>query len=217
MKDADLVIMAVKPYVVEPVIEGIRDYINFERTVVASFAAPYTLEMLNDLLSKHDHMKDILSDTVIRPMIIKIIPNTAISVGKSMTFMSQLHVPDDRMKEVVDIFKTMGGVAEIPESQMPAATALCSCGLAYVMRFIRASVEGACELGIRPADALQYEINTLLGACQLLLSNGTNPEVEIDKVTTPGGITIKGINAMEKYGFTNAVIEGLKASCPQKH
>ena len=95
---------------------------------------------------------------------------------------------------------------------MGAATALCSCGIAYAMRYVRAATEGGVELGIYPHKAKEYVLATLRGAVELLEATGNNPEVEIDKVTTPGGITIKGLNAMEAHGFTTAVIEGLKAS-----
>ena len=90
--------------------------------------------------------------------------------------------------------------------------ALASCGIAYAMRYVRANVEGAVELGISPSDATMITSNTMKGAAELLLSTGNHPEAEIDKVTTPGGLTIKGLNALEANGFTNAVIEALKAS-----
>ena len=90
--------------------------------------------------------------------------------------------------------------------------ALASCGIAYAMRYVRANVEGAVELGISPSDATIITSNTMKGAAELLLSTGNHPEAEIDKVTTPGGLTIKGLNALEANGFTNAVIEALKAS-----
>jgi len=90
--------------------------------------------------------------------------------------------------------------------------ALASCGIAYVMRYIRAASEGGVELGMYASDAKKIVMQTMLGAVKLLESTGNHPEAEIDKVTTPGGITIRGLNAMEANGFTTAVIEGLKAS-----
>ena len=95
---------------------------------------------------------------------------------------------------------------------MGAVTALASCGVAYVMRYVRAATEGGVELGMRADDAKAVMLQTLIGAARLLEATGNNPEVEIDKVTTPGGLTIRGLNAMERNGFTTAVIEGLKAS-----
>ncbi|MBQ5722120.1 MAG: pyrroline-5-carboxylate reductase, partial [Bacteroidaceae bacterium] len=96
--------------------------------------------------------------------------------------------------------------------QMNAGMALASCGIAYAMRYIRAATEGGVELGMYAHEAQQIVAQTLKGAVSLLEANHSHPEAEIDKVTTPGGITIKGLNAMERNGFSNSVIEGLKAS-----
>lgn len=96
---------------------------------------------------------------------------------------------------------------------MPAGRdGLASCGIAYAMRYARAATEGGVELGIKAHDALQVVLQTMAGAAALLQESGSNPEQEIDKVTTPGGFTIKGLNEMEHAGFTSAVIRGLKAS-----
>lgn len=90
--------------------------------------------------------------------------------------------------------------------------ALASCGIAYAMRYVRAATEGGVELGFKADAAKDIVLQTIKGAALLLQKSGANPEAEIDKVTTPGGFTIRGLNAMEKEGFTNAVIEGLKRS-----
>ena len=95
---------------------------------------------------------------------------------------------------------------------MTAATALCSCGTAYALRYIRAAMEGGVEMGLYPEQAKFIASQTVKGAAELLLAHNAHPEAEIDKVTTPGGITIKGLNEMESAGFSSAVIRGLKAS-----
>jgi pyrroline-5-carboxylate reductase len=81
------------------------------------------------------------------------------------------------------------------------------------MRYVRAAAEGGVELGFKAKDATKIVLQTMEGAVKLLQATGEHPEAAIDKVTTPGGVTIKGLNAMEHYGFSNAVIEGLKAGC----
>ncbi|MEG0253332.1 MAG: pyrroline-5-carboxylate reductase dimerization domain-containing protein, partial [Muribaculaceae bacterium] len=113
---------------------------------------------------------------------------------------------------VKKIFDTLGKSMIVEERLMSGGTALASCGIAYVMRYIRAASEGGVELGFYANQSKEIIMQTMLGAVELLEATGNNPEVEIDKVTTPGGITIKGLNAMEANGFTTAVIEGLKAS-----
>ena len=116
-----------------------------------------------------------------------------------------------QVKLVCDIFDEMGTTMYVEERLIPAGTALASCGIAFAMRYIRAASEGGVEIGFRPEEARKIVEYTVKGAAELLLASGNNPEVEIDKVTTAGGITIKGLNEMEHEGFTSAVIKGLKA------
>ena len=101
----------------------------------------------------------------------------------------------------------------IPEENFPAATALASCGIAYVLKYMQAAMQAGIELGLYPQNALELVAQSVKGAATLIQKNHSHPSVEIDKVTTPGGITIKGINALEHGGFTSAVIDAMKASC----
>lgn len=139
-------------------------------------------------------------------------PNTAAAVGKSMTFVCL----NDEARCHEGLFKAMfdsiGTTAIVDERLFGAATALCSCGIAYAMRYIRAASEGGVELGFRASEACEYVCRTVEGAAALIEAQKIHPEAAIDNVTTPGGLTIKGLNAMEKSGFTAAVIDGLKAS-----
>ena len=129
-----------------------------------------------------------------------------------MTFLAQRGASAEQVAAVSELFGQVGDVMMIEERQMGACTALSSCGIAYVMRYIRAATEGGVELGLYPDQASRIMLQTMAGAVALLKATGHHPEVEIDRVTTPGGITIKGLNAMEANGFTNAVIAGIKAS-----
>ena len=130
----------------------------------------------------------------------------------SMTFISSARSTNEMDSTILDIFGELGEAMLIDEAVMPAATSLASCGIAYALRYIRAAMEGGVELGFRADDAKHIVMQTLRGAVDVLEANGTHPEVEIDRVTTPGGLTIKGLNAMEAAGFTHSVIEGLRAS-----
>ena len=103
----------------------------------------------------------------------------------------------------------------VEERLMNAATALASCGIAYALRYVRAATEGGVELGFRADQAQHIVAQTLRGAAALLDGDGATAEAEIDKVTTPGGLTIRGLNAMEEAGFTASVIRGLRASMPK--
>ena len=103
-----------------------------------------------------------------------------------------------------------------PERLLPAATTLASCGIAYAMRYVRAAAEGGVELGFRADEATGIVLQTVRGAVELLQAGGEHPEAAIDRVTTPGGVTIRGLNEMEHAGFTSAVIRGLKAGLKAK-
>ena len=119
----------------------------------------------------------------------------------------------EETQTISNIFDELGGCLITEERLLGAGTTLASCGIAYAMRYVRAAAEGGVELGFKAKDATKIVLQTMEGAVKLLKATGEHPESAIDKVTTPGGVTIKGLNAMEHYGFSNAVIEGLKAGC----
>ena len=129
-----------------------------------------------------------------------------------MTLISPYNAVPEQIDYIRSLFDSLGKSLLIEENLMTAGTARCSCGTAFVMRYMRAAIEGGIEMGIYPKDAALLVEQTVKGAAELLLTNGSHPEVEIDKVTTPGGITIKGLNEMEAAGFSSAVIRGLKAA-----
>jgi pyrroline-5-carboxylate reductase len=203
VKGADIVIIAVKPWLVETVIDEIKQHLDYQRQMVISIAGGVTFEKLCGFLKKED-------DTL--PALFRIIPNTAIEVKESVNFISTYNTSQEQTETVKALFDNLGMSILIEERLMNAGMALASCGIAFAFRYIRASVEGAVELGLYPEQAKQIELQTLKGAIALLATKNTHPEAEIDRVTTPGGTTIKGLNAMEEAGFTNAVIKGLKVT-----
>jgi pyrroline-5-carboxylate reductase len=203
VKDADIVIVAVKPWIIESVIMEIKSFMSYKKQIFVSIAAGVDFAKLCKYLKKDD-------DEL--PAIFRIIPNTAIEVKESVNMVSVYNATPEQTDTIKKIFDELGLTLIIEERFINAGTALASCGIAYAFRYIRASIEGAIELGLNPKLAKIIEMQTLKGAIALLETNNSHPEVEIDKVTTPGGITIKGLNAMEEAGFTNAVIKGLKAS-----
>ncbi|MDD2960529.1 MAG: pyrroline-5-carboxylate reductase [Muribaculaceae bacterium] len=198
INNADIIFIAVKPWLLGEVIEEIG--LLYKSQTIVSVVAGVSCNEIAKMLG------------VDSPKIIRLIPNTAISVGESMTFIAT----NDEAKEVSQfinaLFSKMGKSMIIEERNMVGATALASCGIAYALRYIRAASEGGVELGFYADSAKEIVMQTIKGAVALLEHTGNNPEVEIDKVTTPGGITIKGLNAMERNGFSNSVIEGLKSS-----
>jgi pyrroline-5-carboxylate reductase len=134
------------------------------------------------------------------------------AVGESMSLISSKNASSEQQDLLVKIFDEMGKAVVIDESKLADGLALTSCGIAHFFRHVRAAMLAGVEMGFHSKEAQDLIVHTMKGAAELLLQTGANPEEEIDKVTTPGGITIKGLNEMEANGFSNAVIKGLKAS-----
>lgn len=200
---AGLVGIFVKPWLLEKVITGIRDDLDYRSQRLIICAAGVKSAQIKEWLDKGDHTL---------PAFFLVIPNTAIAVGASMTFIVPVGATAGETQAVTDLFDSLGDTIVTEERLLAAGTTLASCGIAYAMRYIRAASEGGVELGFKAKAAQKIVQQTVKGAVELLQANGTHPEEEIDKVTTPGGVTIRGLNEMEHAGFTSAVIRGLKAA-----
>lgn len=196
---ADMIIIAVKPWLVEEILKTHKDLITDPKQLIVSVAATITLSQLEDWTK------------ALQP-VFRVVPNTAIAVRQSMTYIASQNTDKEQQNRVFRIFSLLGKAEIVDEKLIPAITSLTSCGIAFAFRYIRAAMEGGIEMGIYPDQAKSGILQTLRGAIDLLEATGNHPETEIDKVTTPGGITIKGLNEMEHAGFTSSVIKGLKAS-----
>lgn len=197
--DADIVILAVKPWLLGQVIEQVKPRLVYRRNTIVSLAGGVSIDALDGMLMRGDEL----------PAVCRVIPDTALSAGKSMTFIAASRAEGEPLEAVERMFALMGDVAVIEERLMDAATALSSCGIAYVYKFMQAMVQAGVEMGFRPAEALRYVCATVDGAAAMLSRPGATAQGEIDKVTTPGGMTIRGINALEHAGFTSAVINAV--------
>ena len=194
---AELIILAVKPWLIKPVVSELK---LKSKQILISVAAGISFEELAHYVVAPE-----------MPMF-RLIPNTAISEQESMTLVAARNTNDEQDNFILRLFSEMGTVMLIPEDKIAAATALASCGIAYVLKYIQAAMQAGIEMGLRPKDAMQMIAQSLKGAAALIQNNDTHPSVEIDKVTTPGGITIMGINELEHNGFTSAIIKAMKAS-----
>lgn len=192
VSDAEVVIVVVKPWLVEQVLKGID---TAGKTVIL-VAAGITSEQLK-------------SWTATDADLWLAIPNIAASLQASMTFL--VEVRNSGKTDVKALFDLVGDTIVTDEQHLAAGTTLASCGIAYALRYIRAAAEGGVGLGFRAADAQRIVMQTVMGAARLLEATGKHAEELIDQVTTPGGVTIRGLNEMEHAGFTSAVIRGLKA------
>jgi pyrroline-5-carboxylate reductase len=157
-------------------------------------------------------IKDIEDIIKKRMPVFRAMPNTAIAIRQSMTCLSSSNANPEQVKHINDLFCTVGKVVTIEEKLMDAATVLGACGTAYAMRYIRANIQGGIEIGFDAQTASLIAAQTVKGAAVLLLEKGSHPEYEIDKVTTPKGCTIAGLNEMEHRGFSSSLIKGVVAS-----
>ncbi len=199
---ADVVCVVVKPWLVEQVLKSIKDVLDYEHQILVVVAAGVKSESIKEWLGRDDKM--------IATFLV--IPNIAIAQLQSMTFIvPALATTQQHTEQVQALFDSMGKTILTDEQHLAAGTTLASCGIAYAMRYVRAAAEGGVELGFKADDAKQIVMQTMRGAVELLEATGLHPEVAIDLVTTPGGVTIKGLNEMEHAGFTSSVIRGLKA------
>jgi pyrroline-5-carboxylate reductase len=196
---ADLVILAVKPFQVFEILRSLKDEFKKDKHVLVSVVTGVTIEQLIHHLG--------VGVPVVRAM-----PNTAISIQESMTCIAARNVAEEHLNYILEVFSQLGKAVRIDEKLMDAATVLGACGTAFAMRYIRANIQGGIEIGFDAATASLIVAQTVKGAAELLLKNGTHPEQEIDKVTTPKGCTIAGLNEMEHKGFSSSLIKGLVAS-----
>lgn len=199
-KNASVVLLAVKPWQIADVLEDILPVLTKE-TLLVSLAAGVTFEDLSPLVRD-------------RP-IFRVIPNTAVAIGESMTCISGQNTSKEQNKIIEEIFQQVGEVLFLPENLMAAATVIASCGTAFALRYLRASAQGGVESGFTSKEAVRLAAQTMKGAAEIILSSNNHPEEEIDKVTTPGGITIKGLNEMEHNGFSSSIIKGMMAALDQ--
>jgi pyrroline-5-carboxylate reductase len=195
----DVIIVAVKPFQVQEVLLGIKGRIEEARHILVSVVTGIFIKDLYTIIEKQI--------PVFRAM-----PNTAIAIGESMTCICNQSATPEQVKYVEQAFDQLGKTITIDEKLMDAATVLGACGTAYAMRYIRANIQGGIEIGFSASVASLIAAQTVKGAADLLLKNESHPEQEIDKVTTPKGCTIAGLNEMEHQGFSSSLIKGLTAS-----
>ena len=198
-QDADVVCVCVKPWLVEQVLTGIKAALSPSRQLLVVIAAGVSSASIKGWLGSQC------------PPLFLVIPNIAIAQLASMTFIVPVEATAEQVQTVCSLFDRMGHTLLTDEQHLAAGTTLASCGIAYAMRYIRAASEGGVELGFKADQAKEVVMQTVLGAVKLLEASGMHPEAAIDMVTTPGGVTIKGLNEMEHAGFTSSVIRGLKA------
>jgi pyrroline-5-carboxylate reductase len=199
VRRSKIIIIAVPPQQINNLIKSISHEINPEKHIIMSVVSGVSTDEIINLLGK-------------KPPVVRVMPTIAVAIQESMTCIAS----ENASKEILDmtktIFDSVGKTILIKEEQMVPATALCACGIAFFLRAIRAASQGGIEIGFHSNESLLMAAQTAKGAASLLLSSENHPEMEIDKVTTPEGCTISGLNEMEHQGFSSAMIRGIVTS-----
>lgn len=199
VKGADIIVIVVKPWLMPIVLDELKGVLDYEKQIIVSDAANFTTDKLTETLGRDGQY-------------LYVIPNIAAEFGASMNFIAKgKTASDESLAAVKALYDLTGDSMVVTENLVGPGMMMASCGIAYVMRYIRAQMEGGVEMGFYPAQAKQIALQTMQGAVSLLKETGWHPEEAIDKVTTPGGVTIKGLNELDHAGFNSAVIRSLKA------
>ncbi|REL33410.1 pyrroline-5-carboxylate reductase [Rhodohalobacter sp. SW132] len=196
---SDIIIVAVEPSQIDELLKQISGFLDSGRHTLISVVSGVNI----------GHMKSIVSPDL---PVVRAMPNTAIAIGESMTCICTDNGNAEVLEMATQIFNAVGKTVTIMEEQMTAATALCACGIAFFLRSIRAASQGGTEIGFHAHEALEMAAQTAKGAASLLADKANHPEYEIDRVTTPRGCTISGLNEMEHSGFSSAMIKGILLS-----
>lgn len=198
VEKVDLVVLAIKPNIVDEVIVKIKD--KLDDKAVISIVAGYDNEKFNQLLlpsTRH----------------LSVMPNTPALVLKGMTLLEKENsLTVTELEFVVEMFSSIGEVLILPSYQMKAGGSISGCGPAFVYMFIEAMADGGVSLGLPRDVAYKLASQTLIGSGMMQKETAMHPGILKDQVCSPGGITIKGVEALEENGFRNAVIKAVKES-----
>lgn len=199
VKESEVLVIAVKSYNFSSVLDEIKDFLDPGRHVIVSVTTGVSINRIKEEISA--------AIPVFRAM-----PNISASVSSSVTCISHDGESEEDVASVLSLFENIGAAMIIDEGLMESATILGSCGVAFVLRFIRAMIQGGIQIGFDAATASAIVNHTVKGAAELLIEGKQHPEKEIDRVTTPKGCTIVGLNEMEHNGFSSSLIKGIVAS-----
>ncbi|MFH1319992.1 MAG: pyrroline-5-carboxylate reductase [Bacteroidota bacterium] len=202
VRKAKIIIITVRPLQLNGLLEEIRSDLDPENHILVSVVTDVTIGQIYKQIDP-------------KIQVVRAMPNLAISISESMTCLATIKESQSSIDKVKNIFDALGKTLIIEENLMVSATVLCACGVAFFLRAIRAASQGGIQIGFHAEVALQMAAQTAKGAAEILLKLNKYPESEIDKVTTPRGCTIAGLNEMEHQGFSSSMIKGIITSYEQ--
>ena len=188
ISEAEVIVLAINPWKVDEVLSPLR----FSRTqILVSLVSGVCISHLAHL-------------TEAEMPIFRAVPNMAITERSSLTLIASRGTDKEYQQLIKQIFEEGGKCLFLQEKQLDTTSALTSSGIAFALKYMQAVMQAGIELGIPGKDAMQMAAYSMEGATELILNHNTHPLLEIEKVTTPGGTTIKGLNELEHKGFTSS-------------
>ena len=199
VKNSEIIIVAVQPKQLDELLVSIAPSLDERKHILISVVSSVSIRVIKKAIGE-------------KIQVVRAMPNTAIAIRESMTCLASDTKTNGALKIAEEIFSSVGKTLIIDEELIVPATALCACGIAFFLRAIRAASQGGIEIGFHSEEAIFMAAQTAKGAASLLVNTQAHPESEVDKVTTPRGITISGLNQMEHNGFSSAMIKGITTS-----
>ena len=194
---SDFIVLAVKTNQAESVLSKL----NFKGKVLISVIASTTIEQLRSMIKNKDNIS-----------IVRVMPNINVAVGAGMTAICpNNHIKENELKYVLDMFSSLGEVAEIIEKDFSAFTAIAGSSPAFTYLYIDSLARAALKAGMSKTEADKIAAQAVLGSAKKLLETNESPWTLVDKVCSPGGSSIAGICELENNKFISTVIKGIDA------
>lgn len=197
VRQVDVVILAVKPQIMTPVLREIAPAVT-RRKLLISLAAGVSTQRIRAVLGKEVRL-------------IRVMPNTPALVLAGATAIARADGLEPGDLDVArEIFSAVGRVVVLEEELMDAVTGLSGSGPAYVAVVIESLADGGVKVGLDRATAMTLATQTVLGAAKLLLETGMHPGALKDMVSSPGGTSIAGVAALEEGGIRTTIIRAVE-------
>ncbi|WP_343208951.1 pyrroline-5-carboxylate reductase [Anaerolentibacter hominis] len=202
-ENADILFLAVKPFILPGVLEEIQGKVP-QHTIIVSIVAGQSLDSLQAAFGEHMG-------------IVRVMPNTPALVGEGMAAVClnaemEKEEHKEQVDEILQIFTSFGQCELVPERLMDAVTGVSGSSPAYVFMFIEAMADAAVMQGMPRAQAYKFAAQAVLGSAKMVLETGMHPGALKDMVTSPSGTTIEGVAALERGGMRAAVIEAVNVA-----
>lgn len=210
-RNSDIVILAVKPNVINSVLEELAQVMDWEKKVIVSIAAGISLDYIVEQCSIYSGEGG--SGSTLPCKVVRVMPNTPALIGKGMSALARnIRVTDEEMESIMNIFRSVGMAEQVDEKLMDCVTGLSGSSPAYVYMFIEALADGAVTLGMARKQAYTFAAQAVAGSAEMVLQTGLHPGELKDRVCSPGGTTIEAVESLEKNGFRSAVIAAVKTA-----